>query len=258
MKAKIWKALQVVTIAAAVALMGGVGYTVVHYLRTSPRFEVKKVLVLGWKRETENRVLTQADVPDRANIFSLDLDGIRERVEKMQWVRYATVERVLPDTITIKLVEREPVGLAMLHGKIFQFDTDAAVLEYDAASGVNYPILEGFVPNDPSGNLRRVDLYTRVLKDLQGQSELSEVHINDADEVSIVLTGDSMVVNLGVGDFRARWLRYLELKAQIQEQYPEAIQVDFRFQNQVIVCVQPDKCGPGDEKVVWDVEKKSL
>jgi hypothetical protein len=114
------------------------------------------------------------------------------------------------------------------------------------------------LPSDKSGNLRRVDLYSRVLKDLQGQSELSEVHINDADEVSVVLSGEPMIVDLGVGDFRARWLRYLDLKAQIQAQYPEATKVDFRFQNQVIVCVEADKCGPTDQKVIWDAEKKSL
>lgn len=255
MKAKIWKALKVITIVAALSLLGGVIFTTVQYLRTSPRFEVKKVLVLGGKRVTETQVLTQADVADKANVFSVDLAAIRERVETMQWVRYAIVQRVFPDTITIKLVEREPVGLARIRDKVFQFDADAVFLEYDPNTGVNYPILDGLKPNDRSGNLRRVDLYSRVLKELQTQSELSEIHINEADEVAVVLSGEPLLINLGVGDFHARWIFYLEEREKIQ-QYPDAVEVDLRFKGQAILKPRPD--ATDEEKVIWDVEKKSL
>jgi len=254
MKAKIWKALQVITIVAALSLLGGVSYTIVKYLRTSPRFEVKKVLVLGWKRVTETQVLTQADVPDKANVLSVDLAGIRERVEQLQWVRYAIVQRVFPDTITIKIVEREPVGLARIRGQVYQFDTDGAVLDYDPSTGVNYPILDGLQPKDRPGNLRRVDLYSRVLKELKSQHEVSEVHINEADEVSVVLSEEPLLINLGVDDFHSRWIRYLKQKPQIQ-QFPEAVEVDLRFKDTIVKMRTEDAV---EEKVIWDVAKKSL
>jgi cell division protein FtsQ len=256
MKAKIWKALQVVAVVAALSLLGGVAFTTGEYLRTSSRFEVKKVLVLGGKRVTETQVLTQADVPDKANVFSVDLAAIRERVERMQWVRHAIVQRVFPDTITIKILEREPVGLARIRGKVYQFDTDAAVLDYDASTGVNYPILDGLQPKDLSGNLRRVDLYSRVLKELQSPNELSEILINDADEVSVVLSEEPLLIKLGGSDFHSRWIRYLQWKPQIQ-QHPETAEVDLRFKDQVILTPRSD-ASDSDEKVLWDVEKKSL
>jgi cell division septal protein FtsQ len=259
MKAKIWKALQVITLIAVLSLLGGVTYTTVQYLRTSPRFEVKNVRVLGWTRVTETQVLAQADVQDKANVFSVDLAGIRERVEKLQWVRHAIVQRVLPDTITIRIVEREPVGLARLGGQIFQFDTDAAVLDFDPSSGVNRPILDGLRPKDHAGNLRRVDIYSRVVKDLQGENELSEVHINELNEVSVVPSTEPLLVNLGVGDFRKRWFWYLELRSKKPELFPDAVQVDLRFRDQAIVKMRTDSGNEeAEEKVVWDVEKKSL
>jgi cell division protein FtsQ len=257
MKAKIWKALQVISVVVALSLLGGVAFTTVQYLQTSSRFEVKKVLVLGGKRVTETQVLTQADVPDKANVFSVDLAAIRERVELMQWVRYAIVQRVFPDTVTIKIIEREPVGLARIRGKVYQFDTDAAVLEYDPSTGVNYPILDGLqAKGDRSGNLRRVELYSRVLKELQNQNQLSEIHINEADEVSLVLSDEPLLIKLGVGDFHSRWIRYLEQKPQIQ-QYPETSEVDLRFKDQVILTPRRD-AHDDEKKVIWDVAKKSL
>lgn len=254
MKAKIWKALQVITLVAALSLLGGVTFTTVQYLGTSPRFEVKKVSVLGWKRVTEAQVLTQADVPDKVNVFSVDLAAIRERVERMQWVRYAIVQRVFPDTITVKIVEREPVGLARFRGLVYQFDTDAAILDYDASTGVNFPILDGLQPKDHPGNLRRVALYSRVLKELRSQNELSEIHINEADEVSVVLSDEPLLINLGGSDFHARWIRYLKQKPQIQ-QLPEAVEVDLRFSDTIVRMRTDDTA---EEKVIWDAEKKSL
>jgi cell division septal protein FtsQ len=256
MKSKIWKSLQVITLVVAIGLLGGVAFTTVEYLQTSSRFEVKKVLVLGGKRVAETQVLTQADVPDKANVFSVDLAAIRERVERMPWVRHAIVQRVFPDTVTIKIIEREPVGLARIRGKVYQFDTDAAVLEYDPSTGVNYPILDGLQPKDRSGDLRRVELYSRVLKELQNQDQVSEIHINEADEVSLVLADEPLLIKLGVGDFHSRWIRYLEWKPQIQ-QHPETSEVDLRFKDQVILTPRTE-VHDDEEKVIWDVAKKSL
>jgi hypothetical protein len=51
---------------------------------------------------------------------------------------------------------------------------------------------------------------------------------------------------------------YLRLRSQIQRDYPDAVQVDFRFANQVVLKMKPDTSDDHEEKVVWGVEKKSL
>jgi hypothetical protein len=86
-------------------------------------------------------------------------------------------------------------------------------------------------------------------------TELSEVHVNDAGEVSVVSASDPLLVNLGVDEFRNRWIKYLQLKGQIREQYPGAVRVDLRFRDQVIVRMRDDEAG---EKIVWDAQKKTL
>ena len=256
MKPKSWKSLIVVSGLAALSISGLGEYLVVDYLHTSPRFDVKKVAVAGLKRVDETQVLAQADLPGRSNVFDIDLEGVRERVEGLKWVRYATVQRVLPDTIAISVVEREPAGLARIRGAILQFDIEAELLAQDRGAGVNFPILDGLKTNDPEGNRKKVGLYLRIMEDLHGQSELSEVHINERDEVSVVSLSEPLLVNLGAEDFRARWGYYLQLRAKIQKEYPDVVQVDLRFKDQAILKTKQD--APDEEKVVWDVEKKSL
>jgi hypothetical protein len=99
-----------------------------------------------------------------------------------------------------------------------------------------------------------VEAYRTVLNDL-GETALSEVHVNDSGEVTVVSANDPVAVNIGSTDFRSRWIKYLQLKPQIQEQYPLAVRVDLRFKNQVIVQLSNDEAG---ENIVWDVEKKAL
>jgi len=258
MKAKIWKSFITVCAIALLTVVGYGSYTVIHYVRTSPRFEIKKIEVAGLKRVEETQVLAQAHLPDDANVFAVNLDELRERVEALKWVRFANVKRVLPDKIAINIVERQPVGLARVRKQVLQFDTEAELLDRDHGTGMNAPILDGLKPNDREGNKKKVVIYSRILEELHGQSDLSEIHINDDGEVSVVSLNEPVLVNLGKEDFRTRWGMYLRLRSQIQRDYPDAVQVDFRFANQVVLKMKPDTSDDHEEKVVWGVEKKSL
>jgi cell division septal protein FtsQ len=168
-------------------------------------------------------------------------------------VRHALVERVLPDQIIIKVVEREPIGLSRIRGEIYQFDADAMILDPDPTSGTSFPILDG-LGADNARNVKKVEIYRRVIEDIS-ETSLSEIRISNNDEVSVVEAGDPLLVSLGITDFRNRWIRYLQLRPQIQQQYPQAVRVDLRFKNQVIVRMKDDETV---EKLTWDVQKKSL
>jgi hypothetical protein len=88
-----------------------------------------------------------------------------------------------------------------------------------------------------------------------GQAALSEIQISDAGEVTVVSATDPLTINLGTTDFRSRWIKYLQLKPQIQEQYPRAVRVDLRFKNQIIIKMRDDD---GGEKIVWGEKKNTL
>jgi len=238
------------------AILGGLcwgAYSVVLFMKASPRFEVEKLSVSGLRRVDDNQVLAKAGFEVGTNVFDVNLQEIRERVEQIRWVRHALVERVLPDHIIIKVVEREPIGLGRIRGEIYQFDADGVILDPDPTIGTSFPILDGLAA-DTARNVRKVELYRKVMEDL-GETSLSEIRINDNDEVSVVEAGDPLMVSLGTADYRARWIRYLQLRPQIQQQYPQAVRVDLRFKNQVIVRMKDDETG---EKLTWEAEKKSL
>jgi len=250
---KLIRFTQIGAAAFALLFLCWVGYEAVIYVRLSPMFEVKKLTVTGLKRIRESQVQAKAGFELGTNVFRVDLDEIRNRVEELDWVRYAAVQRVLPDEIVVRVVERMPIGVTRIKGESYQFDIDGTILDIDADAASSFPVLDG-LRADPAGNLTKVQIYQNVLEQI-GQTSLSEIHINDSGDVSVVSASEPVLINLGTTDFHNRWIKYLQLKPQIQQRYPQALRVDLRFKNQVIIKMKDEDVG---EKIVWGAKKDTL
>lgn len=61
-------------------------------------------------------------------IFAFDPDDAKDLIERIAWVKEAHVERRLPDTIYIGLIEREPMALWQNKGKVRVVDSEGVTL----------------------------------------------------------------------------------------------------------------------------------
>jgi len=255
MKSKLFKFLSVLFVVTGLGCVASVGWAGYHYLHTDPRFNLKKLTVSELKHVEDSEILSriQLSTEGSTNIFAVDMDDVRARVEQIEWVHHVTVQRVLPDEIVIRVAERDPKGLARIHGRIVEFDDDAAILQPDSAPLPAFPMLLELDEKDTGANLRKIAMYRKAVAEL-GPEEIAQIMVNSNDEVSIVRIGDPLIVNLGKADFKDRWGRYLKLKEMINTNYKNAVHVDLRFRNKVIVTMLNEDGG----KVIWDGKKKSL
>jgi cell division protein FtsQ len=91
-------------------------------------FKVDEILVVG-RRETKQEDLLKAIRLARgAPILAFDLDAARRRVETLPWVQRATVERMLPDTILLNVVERRPIAVWQHQGRFALIDNSGEVI----------------------------------------------------------------------------------------------------------------------------------
>lgn len=91
-------------------------------------FQVNEILVVG-RKETSSSVLRKAIRLVRgAPILAFDLNAAQARVEKLPWVRRATVERMLPDTILLSIEERKPLAIWQNNGKFALIDDRGEVI----------------------------------------------------------------------------------------------------------------------------------
>src|SRR5436190_18449279 len=121
MKSKLFKIVKTVLVISVVGCAASVFWAGYHYMNTDPRFNIRLITVTGLTRVDDSDVMgrIQLKTNSNTNIFAVDMEDVRIRVEQIQWVRYATVQRILPDQIIIKVAERVPVGLARLQGHIY-------------------------------------------------------------------------------------------------------------------------------------------
>jgi cell division protein FtsQ len=89
---------------------------------------VQSVEVEGRNRADRQRLLEALQVRRGTPILAVDLDAAKMRLEAVPWIRSAVVERQLPDTLFIRLAERQPLALWQHEHKFDLIDQDGAVI----------------------------------------------------------------------------------------------------------------------------------
>lgn len=90
--------------------------------------ELDDVLVQGRKRTERSVVLETLGVVRGQPILAFDPHAAKARLERLPWIRGATVERRLPDVIHVRLVERQPLARWQNQGRIAVIDRRGEVI----------------------------------------------------------------------------------------------------------------------------------
>jgi cell division protein FtsQ len=90
--------------------------------------KVGSVLVEGRRETPRKEILSALAVRTGAPILAFDPRAAKSRLERIGWVRQAVVERRLPGTIVVRLVERRPFALWQREGKMFLVDDTGSVI----------------------------------------------------------------------------------------------------------------------------------
>lgn len=91
-------------------------------------FTVQEILVVGRRETSRQDLLAAVKLSRGAPILSFDLGLAKKRVEALPWVREATIERMLPDTILLNLVERRPLALWQRKGRFALIDHKGVII----------------------------------------------------------------------------------------------------------------------------------
>lgn len=90
---------------------------------------VEEVIIEGRVETNAGDVLTALNVARGMPILAVDPRAARERLERIPWVREAAVERRMPGTVQVRLVERVPMALWQHDGRFMLIDRHGALIE---------------------------------------------------------------------------------------------------------------------------------
>jgi cell division protein FtsQ len=206
---------------------------------------VDRIVVNGNERMSTGEVLAVLGGMRGESLVWTDLDAWRRRLLALPWVRDASLRRSLPSTIEVVVSERRPVGIGRIHGEMYLVDDRGVIIDQYGPQYADFdlPIIDGLAasPNE-HGTLTdeaRADAAARVVAAVKPKPEiarrLSQIDVSDLHNVSVILSGDPAVIQLGEDQFLARLESYVELAAALRERVPEIDYVDLRFGDRIYV-----------------------
>lgn len=178
---------KVIFIAIVINLTISAAYFAEKYIRRSAYFSVNLLHVSGNSLLGSSSIVSASGVKRGQNIFDTDIDYIHRRVTSIPWVKWAKVEKVYPNKISIAIVERRPTAVIKTGISGFIIDDEGVLLSSDIAwkggslpviADINTPLL--LKPGDALTDYR-IKTAISLIKALQGAGFDREYQIDGRD-----------------------------------------------------------------------------
>lgn len=184
-----WKSV----LSALAALAGGAG--LVWLLFFSPHLRFQKLQIEGNHRASTVALTWLAGLPVGEPLLLVDLDDAMASVGRHPWVASVTASRSLPDSIVLRVVEREAAAVLVLDQ---HYLVDAAGEPFTRAGPGDYdrPVFTGLSPElarkEPALARRIVQEGLARAEALGGhagleENDVSEVHFDSVAGYSLIL-----------------------------------------------------------------------
>ncbi len=217
----------------------------------SERLRVSRLEVRGGRFLSEGEVRELLGPAVGENILSLDLERLKARLQASPWVAEATVSRALPDTLRVEVRERVPLALAEVE-RLYLMDADGTLIDLfgPRTAGFDLPVVRGLA--DASVEARRAHgqrLATLLAELGELSTEVSELEVEPAGHIRVVLKGAGEVLRLDAPPYRPALQTFLALRAQLGQRCPDAEYFDLRFRDRIYVkrgtATPPSTAAPG-------------
>ena len=239
--------IRIAVMAVAAITLAAVAYgSVYRYGTRSWRFRVDSsddIKISGLNNVPRSQVMEVLGADIGRNVFYIPLEQRRTQLEASPWIESASVMRLLPNRIAVELQERTPVAFAQIGSRIQLVDAHGVIMDLPRRTHYSFPVVLGLRESDPlSTRGAQMRLYSRLVNDLDAgdahySKDLSEVDLNDAENVKVTVSdpAGAVLVDLGSDQFLERFKIYLSHIADWRAQFQKVESVDLRYDGQIIV-----------------------
>lgn len=158
-------------------------------------FRVEDVEVVGRSQTDPKYLLAAAGLNRGYPILAFSPEAARARIESLPWVASAAVERHLPDTVSITIVERKPIALWQHNEKISLIDSAGVNLgPTTIESAPQLPlVVGGDAPAHAAEFLHLLEGYPDIARRVQASSWIGsrrwDLKLDNGVEVRLPETG---------------------------------------------------------------------
>jgi cell division protein FtsQ len=172
-------------------------------------YKFNNLVISSIKNAPKTAVAAAVQVKAGTPLLAIDLDAIKERVKKNEWVKAAIVERRFPDTIYIGILERKPIAIWQTNYKMNLIDDEGFVIPVESISSFSHLLL--VVGSDAPIYTKKLidDLNTnpKLAKEVLSATRYGERRWN-------LMLKENITVKMPETDFKRAWNYLNKLYAQ--------------------------------------------
>jgi cell division protein FtsQ len=245
---RLW--LNVALIGVVLTVVAYTGREIRRFVRNDPRFTLAGpddrgagLTMEGVVHVSRSRVLATFSPDFGRSVFQAPIDERRRRLLAIDWVEDASIARIWPNRMAVRIKERKPVAFVNLPGpggrgsRVLLIDAEGVLLEPPPQSHFAFPVLSGITEEHTEPERRqRVQAMLRLLNDLGPLGkDISEVNAAAPESLAIVtqVEGTALELALGNHNFSQRMQNFLEHYPEIRRQSGNARAFDLRLDDRI-------------------------
>lgn len=208
------------------------------YGMESPNLKIE-----GARHASRAQILRTFSADFGRSVYLFPLAQRRQQLLCVSWVKDASIVRVWPNEIRIRVTEREPVAFLQIRGDSISrwalIDSDGVILDPPARASFKLPVVSGIQPGEPLATRgQRVRRMLRFMNDIGGlAANISEVDVSDLDDVKVTqqMQDRAVVLMLGDRNFQSRLQNFIDQYPNIHKRLPGAVTLDLRLDDRITV-----------------------
>ncbi|WP_026060245.1 cell division protein FtsQ/DivIB [Pseudaminobacter salicylatoxidans] len=155
---------------------GGHTPAVVQAITARSGFAVDQVKVVGHRETSEIDVLDKLELDGWTSLIGFDAEKARARIATLPWVEEASVRKIYPDALEVKIEERKPFAVWQHENELSVVEKDGRVIApFTGGRHVALPLVVGYgAAQQAAGFLEKVQRYPELAGRVKGYVRVAE------------------------------------------------------------------------------------
>ncbi|MEO5356904.1 MAG: FtsQ-type POTRA domain-containing protein [Nitrospirae bacterium YQR-1] len=193
--------------------------------------KIKNIYIDGNEHVEETEINRLLNVSGQS-IVSADMDILSKRLSGSPWVKKVYMRKELPNSLSIRVVEKEPVAAALESESIYLVDENGIKLQRLGKKPNALPVIN-IAGSNKKAYLEAIKLSTAISRNPKVRGMVDEINGTKPEDISILING--ILVYMGFGEFDRKLNSYLSLKDEIIKRNIPVDYIDLRFSHRLIV-----------------------
>jgi cell division protein FtsQ len=209
-----------------VGLAGLVAFGARHFATTSDRFGLEHLKLEGATRFSDAQLISLMGIETGDNLFALDVVALERRLVDHPWIESARVQRKLPSTLELQIVEYQARAIAALGDRLYLVTREGhPIVRFDLGERGEYPIVSGVTLDDLAADRARAEerlaqgiellsVYER--SQIASTHPAQELHLDADGSAELVVSDSGVTLVFGKGPIEQKLLMAARVLSKVR------------------------------------------